>query len=42
MTPEESGHSDISHPALEQGDIYEEVELYAGKELASDYVHIKK
>ena len=35
--PEESGHSDISHPALDQGDDYQEIEKYAGKELTYDY-----
>lgn len=37
LKPEETGHSDIAHPALEQGDDYEEVSLYAGQELANDY-----
>ncbi len=40
--PDKTGHSDISHPALEQGDIFEEVEQYTGKELASDYLYNKK
>jgi GT2 family glycosyltransferase len=30
--PEDTGHSDISHPALEQGDNYEEVKKYVGKD----------
>lgn len=29
--PEETGHSDISHPALEQGDDLEEIKKYAGE-----------
>lgn len=37
--PEQTGHSDISHPVLEQGDDLEEVEKYAGKELTNDYCH---
>lgn len=37
MQPEETGHSDISHPALSNGDDLEEVVKYSGKELASDY-----
>lgn len=37
MKPEDSGHSDIWHPALEQGDDYEEVKKYAGKKNADDY-----
>ena len=37
LKPEDTGHSDISHPALTNGDDYEEVSLYAGKELADDY-----
>lgn len=36
-TPEDTGHSDIYHPALEQGDDPVEVEKYAGKELADAY-----
>ena len=39
MKPEESGHSDISHPALTQGDDLKEVAKYCGKELADDYGH---
>lgn len=30
LKPEDTGHSDISHPALETGDIKDEVLLYAG------------
>lgn len=37
LTPEETGHSDISHPALTNGDDLEEVSLYSGKELTDDY-----
>lgn len=36
-TPEQTGHSDISHPALTNGDDPEEVEKYAGKELTDAY-----
>lgn len=35
--PEDTGHSDIWHPALQVGDIEEDVELYAGEENAVDY-----
>lgn len=35
--PEQTGHSDISHPALTNGDDLLEVEKYTGKELANDY-----
>lgn len=35
--PEDTGHSDISHPALTNGDDLVEVEKYAGKELTDDY-----
>ncbi len=35
--PEKTGHSDISHPALDQGDDLVEIEKYAGKELADVY-----
>lgn len=37
MKPEDTGHSDIWHPALEQGDTFDEVKKYSGKELANDY-----
>jgi glycosyltransferase involved in cell wall biosynthesis len=37
LKPEDTGHSDIHHPALEQGDDLEEVSLFAGKELTDDY-----
>lgn len=35
--PEQTGHSDISHPALENGDDLEEVVKYAGEELTNNY-----
>lgn len=38
MKPEDSGHSDIFHPVLEQGDDFEEVAKYAGKDLAQWYL----
>ncbi len=37
LAPEETGHSDISHPALTNGDDYEEVKQYSGEELAKRY-----
>lgn len=37
--PEKTGHSDISHPALTNGDDLTEVEKYAGKELTNVYMH---
>lgn len=37
FNPEETGHSDISHPALTNGDDLEEVKLFAGEELANAY-----
>lgn len=37
LKPEDTGHSDISHPALTNGDNLEEIEKYAGKELTNDY-----
>lgn len=37
MTPEETGHSDIHHPALINGDDKEEVLLYASKEDTERY-----
>lgn len=37
MKPEDSGHRDIDHPALRQGDIFEEVERFAGKQSAISY-----
>lgn len=35
--PEDSGHSDVWHPVLGQGDDYEQVKKYAGKKLADAY-----
>ncbi len=37
--PEHTGHSDISHPALENGDDLEEIKKYVGKELTDGYLH---
>lgn len=37
LKPEDTGHSDISHPALANGDDGWEVAKYAGEELANDY-----
>lgn len=37
ISPEETGHSDIYHPALEQGDDLIEIIKYSGKELAEIY-----
>jgi glycosyltransferase involved in cell wall biosynthesis len=37
LKPEDTGHSDISHPALTNGDDPIEVEKYAGKELSERY-----
>lgn len=37
LKPEDTGHSDIHHPALVNGDDLEEVAKYAGKELANAY-----
>lgn len=37
MKPSETGHSNIHHPALINGDDPEEIEKYAGKELTNDY-----
>lgn len=37
LLPEETGHSDIAHPALTNGDDKEEVALYSGNELADGY-----
>lgn len=38
MKPEDSGHSDIDHPALRNGDSLEDVTAYAGEELALSYL----
>lgn len=35
--PRKSGHGIIYHPALEQGDNFEEVAIYAGEDLAKEY-----
>lgn len=35
--PEDTGHSDIWHPALEQGDSYEDVKRYVGSYYADRY-----
>lgn len=37
MKPEETGHSDISHPALTNGDDFNEVAAYSGEGLAKRY-----
>lgn len=37
LKPEDTGHSDISHPALTNGDDCEEVAKYSGRKLADDY-----
>lgn len=37
LKPEDTGHSDISHPALTNGDDLEEIAKYAGEELSYDY-----
>lgn len=37
LKPTDTGHTDISHPALTNGDDLQEVALYAGKELTDDY-----
>lgn len=39
MKPEETGHSDISHPALTNGDDPAEIVKYAGEELTGIYVN---
>lgn len=42
MKPEETGHSDIWHPALANGDDPVEIEKYAGKELTERYLHVDR
>ncbi len=42
LAPEATGHSDISHPALTNGDDFEEIVKYSGKELANDYCNNKE
>lgn len=37
LAPEDTGHSDIDHPALTNGDDREEVSLYSGDELTERY-----
>lgn len=37
LKPEDTGHSDISHPALTNGDDPEEVSIYSGRELTDAY-----
>jgi GT2 family glycosyltransferase len=37
MQPEETGHSDIWHPALEKGDSFTDVVHYSGEDLAKEY-----
>lgn len=37
MLPEQTGHSDIWHPALTNGDNFDDVAAYAGRELAKGY-----
>lgn len=37
LNPEDTGHSDISHPALDQGDFKDEVLLYASPEATEVY-----
>lgn len=39
LKPEDTGHSDISHPALEVGDIRDEVLLYASIKDTGGYFH---
>ena len=41
MKPEDSGHSDIWHPALANGDQYDDLVAYCGEELANAYCHNK-
>lgn len=38
LRPEDTGHSDIFHPALQNGDDIEEIKNYVGDELAKEYV----
>lgn len=37
MVPEDTGHSDIWHPALDLGDEFERVKQYAGESLTREY-----
>jgi glycosyltransferase involved in cell wall biosynthesis len=38
--PEQSGHSDIWHPALDQGDTFVDIEPFAGEELTRMYFNV--
>lgn len=40
LKPKDTGHSDIWHPALENGDDYEDVKFYAGDKLAKEYFDV--
>jgi glycosyltransferase involved in cell wall biosynthesis len=40
--PDKTGHSDISHPALTNGDNFEEVKKYSGKYLAEEYFNVDR
>lgn len=42
MKPEDSGHSDIWHPALGQGDDYQAVVSYTGEKLAKEYFDVDR
>ena len=37
LEPSDTGHNDVSHPALTNGDDYEEVSLFSGEENAKEY-----
>lgn len=39
LKPEDTGHSDVWHPKFAQGDVYDEVLSYCGKELTDWYFH---
>jgi GT2 family glycosyltransferase len=41
LRPEDTGHSDIAHPALTNGDDIDEVTKYTGRELANAYCNNK-
>lgn len=38
LRPEDTGHSDIHHPVLEQGDNFDELKTYCGEVLAKEYL----
>lgn len=38
LAPQDTGHSDISHPALTNGDDKEELDLYCGQKLTEEYL----